>query len=126
MLTLQIISCSGISNEQTDIIRSLEIRTRALNARDIHGYTSVISDSYFDKGKNALLLKTELARTLGACEQMQYIPADRTISLHGTRAEVVGTYRMRISVHGRGLTINGTEHLTLGHEPGGWKIIAGL
>jgi hypothetical protein len=49
-----------------------------------------------------------------------------SITVEGGRAESTVSYRMKILLRGKEMTLNGIEHLKLAKEPEGWKIIAGI
>ncbi len=118
--------CSAPEKNHSDIIQALAIRTTALNSRDISGYMSVISPQYNDKGKNSVQLKVSLEKNFKDFEQLSYEAGTPSITVDGTGAESVCIYRMKVRVRGKEMTLNGTEHLKMVNESGGWKIIAGI
>lgn len=118
--------CSTSQSDHQAVSDILKIRSRALNSRDIKLYISVLSPDYSHKGKDFPLLKDSLTKNFQSLESLSYQPGEQTISLHGKYAEAVGTYRMKFSVRGEEMVLDGTEHLKLAKESGEWKIIAGL
>jgi hypothetical protein len=97
-----------------------------LNSRNISHYVSVISPHYNDKGKNFIQLKESLEKNFRDFEQLSYEPGTRSITVAGDHAESVASYRMKVQMRGKEITLNGTEHIRLAKEPEGWKIIAGI
>lgn len=118
--------CSTSQSDRQAVSQILEIRSKALNARNLPQYLSILSASYNDKGKDFARLKDGLLTSFQTFENVSYQPGEQTISLHGNYAETAGAYRMKISVRGKEVVLDGTEHLKLAKEPDGWKIIAGL
>ncbi|OGU01216.1 MAG: hypothetical protein A2X82_09240 [Geobacteraceae bacterium GWC2_55_20] len=129
MLALSMVLLSGCGVQEKDrlaIARIIESRSRALNSRDISLYLSSVSPDYSDKGKDFPRLRESIASNFNNVEKLSYQPVEHTISIHGNRAEVSGTYRMKISARGKELALDGSEHIKLARGPEGWKIIAGL
>lgn len=123
---LPVSGCSNSAGERREIRKTLTIRADALNSRDMSRYLSVVSTHYSDNGKNFARLKESLEKNFREFEQLSY-EADRpSITVDGTTAESVGSYRMKVRVRGKEMTLNGTEYLRLVKEPEGWKIIAGI
>lgn len=118
--------CSTSERDNQEIGIILTTRTSALNSRNMSQYLSVVSNHYNDKGKNVVQLKEDLEHHFKDFEQLSYEPGTYSITIHGTSAEAVANYRMKVKVRGKETTINGTEHLKLAKEPDGWKIIAGI
>jgi predicted ester cyclase len=118
--------CSRSAQDRKEIMQVLAIRTDALNSRDLTRYISVISGRYNDKGKSLDLLRETLEKNFRDFEQISYEAEKPDILVDGTRARSDASYRMKIKVRGKEMTLNGTEHLILVKEPEGWKIIAGI
>ena len=118
--------CSRSDQNRQEILKTLETRTNALNLRDMPMYLSVVSRNYNDKHKNYFQLKESLENNFRDYEQLSYEPGKPSITVEGSSAESVNSYRMKIKVRKKELTLNGTEHLRLAKEPEGWKIIAGI
>lgn len=118
--------CSGSERERSAVLQSLSTRADSLNSRDIPGYLSVVSTRYSDKGKDFARLKADLEKNFSEFEQIAYESERRSVTVDGDRAEAVGSYRMRVRVRGREMTLSGTEHIRLAKEPEGWKIVAGI
>ncbi len=129
MLVLSMALFSGCGVQEKDrlaIAQVIESRSRALNSRDISLYLSSVSPDYSDKGKDFPRLKESITSNFNNIEKLSYQPVEHTISINGNRAEVSGTYRMKIFTRGKELVLDGSEHLKLARGPEGWKIIAGL
>ncbi len=118
--------CSESDRERPEIRRTLSTRADALNSRDITHYLSVVSLQYNDKGKGFTPLKENLEKNFRDFEQISYEAGTPSITVDGNNAESVASYRMKVQVRGKEMTLNGTEHLRLAKEPEGWKIIAGI
>lgn len=118
--------CSRSDQNHQEILKTLATRTNALNLRDMTMYLSVVSRNYNDKHKNYVQLKESLENNFRDYEQLSYEPGTPTITVTGATAESVCSYRMKIKVRKKEMTLNGIEHLRLAKEPEGWKIIAGI
>lgn len=118
--------CSRSEQDNSGVLQALATRTEALNNRNVASYIAVISPQYNDKGKSFTILKDNLEKSFSDCEQIVYEAGTPSIHIAGNRAESTGSYRMRVRLRGKEMTLNGTEHLTLAKEPKGWKIIAGI
>ncbi|MBT1072638.1 DUF4440 domain-containing protein [Geobacter chapellei] len=103
----------------------LQVRSQALNGRDLPLYLSVVSPAYRDKGKDIAALTAGVAAGFKS-RTVAYQAGHRTVSVSGNRAEVKGTYRMKVTVGGREMVLDGEETIILSREAGVWKIIAGL
>lgn len=112
--------------ERAEILKVLEIRTAALNAKDFSRYVSAVSHHYSDKGKDFARLSESLKNNFREFEQISYEADSPSITINGAVADTEAGYRMKIRVRGKELSLKGTEHLKLAKEPGGWKIIAGI
>lgn len=126
LLLLFTLGCSSQDKERQKIHKILSTRSSALNSRDISQYVSIVSPHYNDKGKNFTQLKETLENSFRDFEQVSYEADSPTIIINGTTAESISSYRMKVIVRGKGVTLNGTENLRLAKEPEGWKIIAGI
>jgi hypothetical protein len=127
VLTLLLASgCSNADNNRNEIFQQLTTRTKALNSKNISAYLSVISTKYNDKGKNFNQLKESLDKNFRDFEQLEYKSGQPAITITGNSAESTCSYRLKIKIHDKETTLNGTEHLKLVKEPEGWKIIAGI
>lgn len=118
--------CNSINPAHHDISITLAARTKALNSRDMQQYLSVVSSKYSDKGKDIVLLTENLKKNFSDFEQIDYEVDEHKITVSGNSAEAVGSYRMKVRVRGKSITLNGVERLKLAKEAGGWKIIAGI
>lgn len=118
--------CSGPERERSAVLRELATRATALNSRDISRYLSVVSARYSDKGKDFARLRADLEKNFREFEQISYESERPSVTVDGDRAGAVGSYRMRVRVRGREMTLSGTEHIRLAKEPEGWKIVAGI
>ncbi len=118
--------CSGSEPERNSILQTLTTRANALNSRDISQYLTVVSTHYSDNGKTFAQLKENLEKNFKDFEQVSYEPGTPSITIRGRSAQSVGSYRMKVRVRGKEMSLNGTEHLRLSKEPEGWKIIAGI
>jgi hypothetical protein len=126
LLLVTVTGCSRSDREHSEIRQTLMIRDGALNARDVSRYISVISRQYNYNGKNFIRLKECVEKNFRDFELISYKAGTPSINLNGTSAETVGSYRMKIRVRGKDMSLNGTEHFRLVKEPEGWKIIAGI
>lgn len=118
--------CSTTDSSRNEISRILAIRSNALNSKDISTYLSVISPQYNDKGKNFSLLKESLNKNFRDFEHVAYEAEAPAITITGNSAGSSCDYRLKVTVHGREISLKGTEHLKLAKEHEGWKIIAGI
>ena len=118
--------CSNTVQERKEILGTLATRGNALKSRNLSLYITVISPDYNDKGKDYVRLREGLEKNFRDYEQLSYEAGSRSITIDGNSAESVGSYRMKVRVRGKEMTLNGTEHLRLVKEPEGWKIIAGI
>ncbi|MFZ2950467.1 MAG: nuclear transport factor 2 family protein [Desulfuromonadaceae bacterium] len=123
---LPVSGCSRPEREHSDIIQTLTTRANAINSRNVPRYLSVVSIRYSDKGKTFAHLRESLEKNFRDFEQISYEPGTPAITVDGTTADTACSYRMKIQVRGKEMTLNGTEHLRLSKEPEGWKIIAGI
>ena len=126
VVLLSSLGCSNRDQDRQKIIETLTTRSNALNSRDIFQYISTVSPHYSDKGKTFDQLKVSLEKNFRDYEQLSYEALSPTITINGAGAESISSYRMKILVRGKEMTLNGTEHLRLVKEPEGWKIIAGI
>ena len=118
--------CNGQDRESQAIRDALAVRSNAINTRNLTQYLSVVSQRYNDKGKSFAQLAETLKKNFGEFEQISYEADPPSISVKGGVADSVGSYRMKVRIRGREITLNGTEHLRLVKETGEWKIIAGI
>jgi hypothetical protein len=118
--------CRSALDEKAAVTEVLEVRSKALNSRDITLYFSVISKNYRHKDKDFVGLKDSLSGNFKTFESLSFQPGEKNISIHGKNAEADGTYRMKVVVRGKEMVLDGVEHLILVKEHEGWKIIAGL
>ena len=118
--------CSRSDRERSEILHALATRADALNSRDMPQYISVVSSHYSDKGKDFAQLKENLGENFRDFEQFSYEAGTPSVTVAGNSAESVGSYRMKVRVRGKDMTLNGVERLRLVKEPEGWKIIAGI
>ena len=114
------------NRERGEILKVLETRRAALNAKDLQQYASVISQRYNDKGKDFARLTEELKNNFRKFERISYEADAPSITFSSTGADASAGYRMKIMMDGKELSLKGTEHLGLVKEPDGWKIIAGI
>lgn len=121
-----LVGCSTSGEDLQELENVIIIRAAALNSRDLSRYISVISDSYSDKGKQFNQLKNSLEANFRQYEAISFVAEKPAITIYGSRAEAVSHYRMKVRMRGKEFDFNGTEHLKLVKEPGGWKIIAGI
>lgn len=126
VILLFLLGCNNQDQERRKIIETLAARSKALNSRDISLYISTLSPHYSDKGKNFAQLKENLEKNFRDYEQLSYEASAPTITINGAGAESINSYRMKVLVRGKEMTLNGTEHLRLAKEQDGWKIIAGI
>ncbi|OGT98369.1 MAG: hypothetical protein A2X80_14575 [Geobacteraceae bacterium GWB2_52_12] len=104
----------------------LQVRSQALNGRNLPLYLNVVSPEYHDKGKNYSALVAEVAAGFKSRGTTAYQAGNYTVAVSGNRAEVRGDYRMKVAVGGREVVLDGVEHIILNREAGVWKITAGL
>jgi hypothetical protein len=126
MALMSIVSCSKSDQAKTEILTVITTRSTALNTRDLPQYISVLSQQYNDKGKDFTRLKESLEHNFRDFENIFYEADPPGITINGSQAEAISSYRMKVRVRGKDLALNGSEHLRLTKEPGGWKIIAGI
>lgn len=119
-------ACSDTSREQGEILQALAVRSTALNSRDVAQYISIVSRHYNDKGTDFIRLKEGLEKNFREVERLAYDADSPSITVTGSSAEATGSYRMKVMVKGKEMTLNGIEHLRLAKEQEGWKIIAGI
>lgn len=86
----------------------------------------LISAGYHDKGKGLAGLKDGLEAGFKLYEKIDYVSQDQKVSIRGLKADVSGSYRMKVVIRGHEVMLAGKEHLQLVKEPSGWKITAGL
>lgn len=108
------------------MLHVLQVRGQALDECDLSLYLSIISPAYQDKDKDFAALAAGVEESFKKRGAVAYQAGHRTVTISGKRAEVTGTYRMKVMVAGRELVLDGKEHITLSREAGTWKIIAGL
>lgn len=118
--------CVKNDTEQLEITKILSARSNALNSKNIYLYSSLISSSYSDKGKNFAQLIEGLQSNFRTFEQLIYIADSPSINISGKYAESTCNYRLKIVLNGKETFLNGTEHLRFAKEKEGWKIIAGI
>ncbi len=126
LVLLQVSGCSKPDRDFTEIGKILAIRADALNARNSSRYLSVISLRYYDKNIYFEQLKENMEKNFRDFEQISYKAGTPTITVEDSRAESTASYRMKVHLRGKEMTLNGIEHLKLAKEPEGWKIIAGI
>jgi len=118
--------CGSHQAEKEDLLRVVQIRSQALNSRNMGLYLGVISPAYSDKGKDLVLLRDGLEAGFKVYDHVSYQADEQKVTINGKRAEVAGRYRMKVVIRGHEMVLDGTERLTLAKEADGWKIIAGL
>lgn len=118
--------CSGPERERSAVLQSLSTRADSLNSRDISRYLSVVSTRYSDRGKDFARLRADLEKNFREFERITYESERQSVTVDGNRAGAVGSYRMKVLMRGKEMTLNGTEHIRLVKEPEGWKIVAGI
>lgn len=118
--------CSRSDHNRDEIRQVVCIRAAALNSRDISRYVSVVSLRYNDKGKDFTGVRNTLEKNFRDFEQISYEADPPEITVDGSSARSVTSYRMRVQVRGKEMILNGTERLRLAKEPEGWKIVEGL
>ena len=126
LLLVSVSGCSSSGREQSRILQTLATRASALNTRNMSQYLTVVSTQYSDKGKSFVQLRESLEKNFRDFEQIAYEQGTPTITVDGSTAGAVCSYRMKVRVRGKEMTLNGTEHLRLVKELEGWKIIAGI
>ena len=118
--------CSDTVRDNSDILHTLSTRAEALNSQNLGQYLSVVSPHYSDKGKNFTQLAESQKSNFKKFERISY-EADRpTITVTGSSAVSVGSYRIKAVMQGKEVALAGTEQMRLVKEPGGWKIIEGI
>ena len=123
---LQVSGCSKPDRDFAEIGKTFAIRANALNARDSSQYLSVVSLRYHDKNIYFTQLKANIEKNFRDFEQISYEADTPSITVDGNRAGSTVSYRMKVQLRGKEMTLNGIEHLMLAKEPEGWKIIAGI
>ncbi|HEY3307483.1 MAG TPA: nuclear transport factor 2 family protein [Desulfuromonadaceae bacterium] len=118
--------CGPSRVDERNVLQVLQSRVSALNQRNINLYMPLISANYHDKGKDLAQLKNALAAGFKIYEKIEYRPNEQNISIRGLKADVNGSYRMKVVIRGHEMVLDGKEHLELVKEPSGWKITAGL
>lgn len=126
LLAALLTGCGPSQAEKELVMQTVRTREQALNMRNLGLYLKVISTAYSDKGKGFDQVRDGLEAGFKVYEQVSYQSDDRKVRISGKRAEVAGTYRMKVVIRGHEMVLDGKEHLTLAREPDGWKIIAGL
>lgn len=119
-------ACGPSHAEKEQILRVMQVRAQAMNARNINLYLTVISPAYSDKGKDRAQLKDGLEAGFKVYDSVYYQADEQKVKIKGKQAEVAGTYRMKVVIRGREMVLDGKEHLLLAKESDGWKIISGL
>lgn len=114
------------SGEEQHIRDVITTRAAALNSRNMAHYMAVISADYNDKGKNRSQLQAAIEKNFHDYEQITFVVEQQNITITGNSAAAQCAYRMKIRIHGKDVTMNGREQLTLTKESTGWKIIAGI
>jgi ketosteroid isomerase-like protein len=123
---LAVVSCSSGRPDQAAVEEVDAARQKALNARDINQYLSLMSRSYQDGGKDYPAKKQELETSFAAFERVSYRPLKRTITVQGNTATIAGDYMLKIALRGRTMEFPGKEEIRLKKEASGWKIVGGL
>lgn len=118
--------CGSSKVEENMVQQVLQARAKALNEHDMNLYFTLISAAYNDKGKDLAQLKEGLENGFKTYEKINYQTNERKIRIRDKKAEVSGSYRMRVVIRGNELVLDGKERLLLVKEPAGWKITAGL
>ncbi len=119
-------ACSPSQGERGQILLVMQARSQAINTRNIDLYRTIISPAYSDKGKNRVQLQDGLEAGFKIYDSVYYQADEQKIAIKGKQAEVAGSYRMKIVIHGKEMVLDGKEHLILAKEHDGWKIVAGL
>ena len=104
----------------------MQVRSQALNGPNLPLYLTVVSPAYNDNGKDYSALIAEVEAGFKNRGTAVYQADNYTVAVSGNRAEVRGSYRMKVAVGGREVLLNGEEHIILSREAGVWKITAGL
>lgn len=119
-------ACGPSPAEKEQIMRVLQVRAQAMNARNINQYLTVISGSYSDRGKSLAQLRNGLEAGFRIYDRVYYQADEQKIEIKGRQAEVTGIYRMKVVIRGKEMVLDGKERLVLAKEADGWKIISGL
>lgn len=119
-------SCGPSQADKEQILRVMQVRSQAMNARSINQYLTVISPAYGDRGKDLAQLRDGLEAGFKIYDSVYYQADEQKITIKGKQAEVAGTYRMKVVIRGKEMLLDGKEHLVLTKEADGWKIISGL
>jgi hypothetical protein len=119
-------ACGPSQAEKEQILRVMQVRAQAMNARNINLYMTVISPAYSDRGKDRTRLQEGLEAGFKVYDSLNYQADAQKITIKGRQAEMTGTYRMKVVIRGREMVLDGKEHLLLSKEADGWKVIAGL
>lgn len=119
-------ACNPQHSEKAKVMRVLQVRAQAINARNIDLYLTIISPDYSDKGKNMSQLQDGLETGFKIYDSANYQADEQKVIFKGNKAEVTGSYRLKVVIRGREMVLAGQEHLVLTRESGDWKIVAGL
>lgn len=125
-LVLGSAGCSSREADRAAIRQVLNVRTQALNSRDLPLYLTTVSAQFKSGDKDYQRLQAELASGFKRFGRLSYRTDLVRIRFSGQKALVDTRYELRVDAGGRETVLNGEEHLALAREPAGWKIIAGL
>lgn len=117
---------AGCSTERGAVEEVMKLREKALATADARLYTSLLSPSYRDKGKDFAAERAELEGMIRGFGPVSYRSLDRTVTVSGATATVAGRYALKVTFRGRPMELAGEETLHLRREAGGWKIVGGL
>lgn len=118
--------CGNADRNRQEILKTLAIRSNALNTRDSSLYFSTVSSRYNDKGRNLMQLKEGVEKNFREFEQISYECGATSITVNSSEAYSVCDYRMKMRVRGKEFELKGLEQLKLKKETDGWKIVSGI
>lgn len=122
---VSIVACSDIN--KTEISQVMDARDQAISNRSIPEYSSLISATYNDNGRDKVDIVAQMVSLFDKFEHAEMNSYDRQIrQLSDVQAQCDQSYTLKVFADGDWRQIVQREQLTLTKSSAGWKISSGL
>ncbi|MDX8404297.1 MAG: hypothetical protein R8K54_07815 [Mariprofundaceae bacterium] len=124
-ICLVMFSHSGIN--KIGVSQVIDARDRAISNQSIPEYSSLISTTYNDHGRDKIQIVAQMVSLFDRFERAEMHSYDRQIrQLSDIQAQCDQSYTLKVFADGEWRQIVQREQLTLTRGASGWKISAGL
>lgn len=124
LMLISFVSCGKSPYQEVE--EAVLSRQRAMNAKNLEAYMSVISIKYSDGKKTYKDIKSEAEKNFSAFDKIEYNSQKRGIYLENDQAVAVEEYVLSFWIADKKHSLKNKERLVLRKEDGGWKIVKGL